>query len=138
LLPIIVALIYNAIRKERLQRLHRLMPVLSMAGIIYFTAVTTAAGRDHLLKIGALLFIAAALHNSMGYLLGYWAARFCRLDKDSCRTIAIEVGLQNGGMASGLAGVMGKLDTVGLAAAIFSPWMNISGSILANFWRKKS
>ena len=136
LLPIIVALIYNAIRKDRLQRLHRLMPILSMTGIIYFTAVTTAAGRDHLLQIGALLFVAAILHNSIGYLLGYWATRLCGLDKDSCRTIAIEVGLQNGGMASGLAGAMGKLATVGLAPAIFSPWMNVSGSILANYWRK--
>ena len=43
---------------------------------------------------------------------------------------------QNGGMASGLAGVMGKLGTVGLAAAVFSPWMNISGSILANYWKR--
>jgi bile acid:Na+ symporter, BASS family len=32
---------------------------------------------------------------------------------------------------------MGKLGTVGLAAAVFSPWMNISGSILANYWRRK-
>lgn len=136
LLPIVVALLYNAVRKERLERLHRLMPVLSMTGIIYFTAVTTAAGRDHLLKIGALLFLAAVLHNALGYMLGYWAARLCRLDQNSCRTIAIEVGLQNGGMASGIAGVLGKLDTVGLAAAIFSPWMNVSGSILANYWHK--
>jgi BASS family bile acid:Na+ symporter len=51
--------------------------------------------------------------------------------------MAFEVGLQNGGMASGLAGTMGKLGTVGLAAAVFSPWMNISGSILANYWRRK-
>lgn len=136
LLPIVAAFIYNAIRKERWQRLHRIMPILSMAGIIYFTAVTTAAGRDHLLKIGALLFMAAALHNTFGYILGYWAARLFRLDRDSCRTVAIEVGLQNGGMASGIAGTMGKLATVGLAAAIFSPWMNVSGSILANYWRK--
>jgi BASS family bile acid:Na+ symporter len=54
----------------------------------------------------------------------------------SARTVALEVGLQNGGMASGLAGAMGKLGTVGLAAAIFSPWMNVSGSILANYWRR--
>ena len=55
----------------------------------------------------------------------------------SARTVAIEVGLQNGGMASGLAGAMGKLGTVGLAAAVFSPWMNISGSLLANWWRRR-
>jgi BASS family bile acid:Na+ symporter len=59
------------------------------------------------------------------------------MDKNSSRTIAFEVGLQNGGMASGIAGSMGKLGTVGLAAAVFSPWMNISGSILANYWRRR-
>jgi BASS family bile acid:Na+ symporter len=136
-LPIFAALLYNKIRKDRLKLLHSLMPVFSMAGIIYFTAITTAAGRDHLLQIGLMLVLAAILHNSAGYLLGYWGGRLFRLDKKSCRTIAIEVGLQNGGMASGLAGRMGKLATVGLAAAIFSPWMNISGSVLANFWRKR-
>ena len=136
-LPIIAALIYNWLRKDRLKRLHSFMPVISMAGIIYFTAVTTAAGRDHLLKIGALLVLAAIFHNTAGYILGYWGCRLFGLDKNSCRTIAIEVGLQNGGMASGLAGQMGKLATVGLAPAIFSPWMNVSGSILANFWRKR-
>jgi BASS family bile acid:Na+ symporter len=40
-------------------------------------------------------------------------------------------------MASGLANAMGKLGTVGLAAAIFIPWMNISGSVLANYWSKR-
>ncbi len=118
-------------------RLPTWMPILSMAGIVYFTTVTTAAGRDNLLNVGGLLFCAAAVHNTFGYLFAYWMARLCKLDIPSCRTVAFEVGLQNGGMASGLAGAMGKLGTVGLAAAIFSPWMNVSGSILANYWRKR-
>jgi BASS family bile acid:Na+ symporter len=113
------------------------MPVASMAGIVYFTTVTTAAGRDHLLKIGGLLFLAAALHNLAGYFFGYWLSRASGLDKNSARSVAFEVGLQNGGMASGIANAMGKLGTVGLAAAIFSPWMNVSGSVLANYWRKR-
>lgn len=113
------------------------IPVLSMAGIIYFTAVTTAAGRDNLLRVGALLFLVAVIHNTAGYVLGYWVARAARLDKNSARSVAFEVGIQNGSMASGLAGAVGQLGTMGLAAAIFSPWMNISGSILANYWRKR-
>ncbi len=120
-----------------LPRLEAAMPLLSMAGIVYFTTVTTAAGRNHLLLVGGVLFLVAALHNGAGYFFGYWLARLAGLDRASCRTVAIEVGLQNGGMASGLAGAMGKLATVGLAAAVFSPWMNISGSILANYWRKR-
>jgi len=118
--------------------LPRAMPVISMFGIVYFTAVTTAAGRDSLLQIGGWLFLAAALHNSFGYVFGYSLARLCRMDKPSARTVAFEVGLQNGGMASGLAGALGKLGTMGLASAIFSPWMNISGSILANHWRRRA
>jgi len=120
----------------RIPWLERRTPLLSMAGIIYFTAVTTAAGRDNLLKVGALLFVASALHNGAGYFFGYWLSRACGLDRNSCRSVAFEVGLQNGGMASGIAASMGKLGTMGLAAAIFSPWMNISGSLLANYWRR--
>jgi BASS family bile acid:Na+ symporter len=117
--------------------LPKLMPIASMFGIVYFTTVTTAAGRDNLLHIGGLLFFAAMLHNTFGYVFGYGLARLAKLDVASARTVAFEVGLQNGGMASGIAGSLGKLGTMGLAAAIFSPWMNISGSVLANYWRKR-
>ncbi|HET7624007.1 MAG TPA: bile acid:sodium symporter family protein [Verrucomicrobiae bacterium] len=132
----VIGAAYHQIAR-RLPRLDRFMPVFSMFGIVYFTLVTTAAGRDHLLKIGLLLFFAAALHNSAGYCFGYWLSRAAGLDKNSARSVAFEVGLQNGGMASGIAGAMGKLGTIGLASAIFSPWMNVSGSVLANYWRKR-
>jgi BASS family bile acid:Na+ symporter len=122
---------------SRFPRLDKIMPLISMFGIIYFTTVTTAAGRDNLMKVGFLLFIASVIHNAAGYFFGYWLSRLFGMDKNASRTIAFEVGLQNGGMASGIAGSMGKLGTVGLPAAVFSPWMNISGSLLANYWRKK-
>lgn len=132
---VLVGLIYHALVR-RFPLVHRKMPLGSMAGIVYFTTVTTAAGRDNLLQIGGLLFVAAAIHNGAGYFFGYWLSRGAGLDKNSARSVAFEVGLQNGGMASGIAGSMGKLATVGLAAAIFSPWMNVSGSLLANHWRR--
>ena len=133
---IIVGVVYNFLY-SRFPTLDKIMPLISMFGIIYFTTVTTAAGRDNLMKVGVLLFIASVIHNAAGYFFGYWLSRLFGMDINSSRTIAFEVGLQNGGMASGIAGSMGKLGTVGLAAAVFSPWMNISGSILANYWRRK-
>ena len=129
-------IVYHAMTRE-LPWLDRVMPLASMFGIIYFTAITTAAGRNNLLAVGAMLFVAAVLHNGFGYVLGYTFARLCGLSRTDARTLAIEVGMQNGGMAGGIAAGMGKLGTVGLAAAIFSPWMNVSGSILANYWRKR-
>jgi BASS family bile acid:Na+ symporter len=122
---------------QKLPSLDKRMPYFSMFGIVYFTAVTTAAGQQYLLEIGAVLFLAAVIHNGAGYFFGYWFSKLFGLNEYSARAMALEIGLQNGGMASGLAGSMGKLGTVGLAAAVFSPWMNISGSILANYWRRK-
>ena len=136
LAALVVGVLYHQLARSAV-KLDSLMPYLSMFGIIYFTAVTTAAGHDNLLRVGFLLFLVSVLHNAAGYFFGYWLSRLFGLDKNSARTVAFEVGLQNGGMASGLAGSMGKLGTVGLPAAVFSPWMNISGSILANYWRRQ-
>jgi BASS family bile acid:Na+ symporter len=78
-----------------------------------------------------------AIHNAVGYLLGYWGARALRLGEREARTVAIEVGLQNAGMATGLAISPLDSDQAGLAPAIFGPWMNASGSVLASYWRRR-
>ncbi len=137
IVPIVLGLLFNKLFHGRTRWLDRAMPIVSMVGIAVIITIITAAGRDSLLEVGLFLILAAILHNGMGYLLGYWGARLMRLDERSCRTVAIEVGMQNGGMSSGIALQMGKLATVGLAPAIFGPWMNISGSILANYWRAR-
>src|SRR5690606_26347360 len=137
IVPIVLGLLFNKLFHGRTRWLDRAMPIVSMVGIAVIITIITAAGRDSLLEVGLFLILAAILHDGMGYLLGYWGARLMRLDERSCRTVAIEVGMQNGGMSSGIALQMGKLATVGLAPAIFGPWMNISGSILANYWRAR-
>jgi len=113
------------------------LPIVSMAGICYIIAIITARSRDDLMTVGAYLIGAAIIHNFVGYILGYWLARAARLDASSCRTVAFEVGMQNGGMASGLAMNVLKSAPAALAPAIFGPWMNVSGSVLATFWHRK-
>ena len=135
ILPIVMGLVVNRLIRGRAEWLHNVLPLVSMAGIVVVIAVITGAGRDDLLSIGALLIIAAIMHNVAGYLLGYWVCRALRMDEMTCRTVAIEVGMQNGGLASGIAAELGRAATLGLAPAVFGPWMNISGSILANWWR---
>ena len=137
ILPIGLGLIVHRLFAGRSSWIERSMPVLSMIGIAVVIAIITAAGRDALLRIGPLLFLAAALHNALGYLFGYWGSRLMGMDEQSCRTISIEVGMQNGGLATGLAQEMGRIATVGLAPAIFSSWMNVTGSALANWFRTR-
>jgi BASS family bile acid:Na+ symporter len=117
--------------------MERALPLISMAGICFIVAIITARSRERLLSVGGWLILAAMLHNAVGYFLGYWLTRAFRMDEITCRTIAIEVGMQNGGMASGLAMSVLKSADAALAPAIFGPWMNISGSILASWWRRR-
>jgi BASS family bile acid:Na+ symporter len=135
ILPIGAGLIFHYLFHGKAKWLDIAMPVISMAGIAIIVTVITANGRDGLLQIGFSLILAAIIHNLLGYLLGYLGGKLAGLNQRDCRTVAIEVGMQNGGLASGIALSMNKIATVGLAPAIFGPWMNISGSSLATWWR---
>ena len=113
------------------------LPIVSMAAICCIIAVITAQSRKDLLTVGGLLILSTMIHNGFGYLLGYWMARAARLNESSCRAVAFEVGMQNGGMASALAMTVLKSVPAALAPAIFGPWQNVSGSILATWWHRK-
>jgi len=134
IIPIVAGLAFNRLARGRARWLDDAMPLVSMAGIAFIITIITAAGRGSLLTIGPALISAALLHNTIGYLLGYWSARLLRMDERSCRTVALEVGMQNGGLASAIALQMGKVATVGLAPAVFGPLMNVTGSALATWW----
>jgi len=136
-LPIGAGLIFNHFFKGKVKWLDKVMPLVSMFGIAFIIVIIVAAGRDNLMVIGPALIICAIIHNTTGYLFGYWIGRLFRLSERDARTIAIEVGMQNGGLASGLAREMGKAATLGLAPAIFGPLMNITGSVLASYWHRK-
>lgn len=137
ILPIGAGLLFNRLRGEGAKWLDRAMPIMSMLAIGIIITIITAAGRDSLLDIGGILMLLVLIHNAFGYLLGYWYARIFNLSEQDARTIALEVGMQNGGLASGIANSLGKIATMGLAPAVFGPLMNITGSILASYWHKK-
>ena len=104
---------------------------------MFIIIIFIAAGRNSLLQVGLLLLLAVFIHNIGGFLIGYWTARLMGFKEKDCRTISIEVGMQNGGLASGLALNMGKMATVGLAPAIFGSLMNVTGSTLASWWHHR-
>lgn len=137
LLPTALSFTFQYLAKGKKGLLEKILSLTSMIGIGIIITVITAAGRDSLLEVGVLLILACFLQNAFGYSLGYGVAKALRLKEQDCRTIALEVGMQNGGLASGLALQMGKVATVGLAPAIFGPMMNITGSSLATWWGNK-
>ncbi|EPR65851.1 Sodium-dependent transporter [Cyclobacterium qasimii M12-11B] len=137
IIPIGAGLIFNRVLSGKAKWLDDAMPIVSMAGIGVIIVIITAAGRDSLLDIGGILIVLVFIHNVMGYNLGFWISKWLGLSERDARTVALEVGMQNGGLASGLAKEMGKLATIGLAPAVFGPLMNITGSVLASYWHRK-
>ena len=137
IVPIAIGLIVNSILRALNRRgdwIDRFLSLIAMFGICFIVGIIIASSRDKLLTIGLALVAASVLHNAVGYVLGFYGARLAKLDESSCRTVAIEVGLQNGGMATALAINTLKDPLAALAPAIFGPWMNISGSMLASWW----
>lgn len=135
LIPVLAGLVFHHLVYHRLKWLDRVMPVISMVGILIMTVLTVAVGRDKLMQVGLLLILACLIHSTAGFSLGYYVCRLLGRDRLTCRTIALEVGLQNSGMAAGLAKSLGKVATLGLVPIVFGPVMNIIASALANWWR---
>jgi BASS family bile acid:Na+ symporter len=137
ILPVVLGVLLNKFLPELMAKIKNILPYFSMVGIGFIITIVTASGQKSLETVGVLLLLAVFIHNIGGYLLGYFAAKLLKLKEKDARAIALEVGMQNGGLASALANEMGKLATVGLASAIFGPMMNISGSLLASWWGSK-
>jgi bile acid:Na+ symporter, BASS family len=74
------------------------LPVLSVVFIVLIVACIVALSKDQLLESGMLVFATVAAHNGIGLALGYAMAKLAGLDAVRCRTIAIEVGMQNSGL----------------------------------------
>ncbi len=115
------------------------LPFVSMFSICFIIGIITSLSRDSLLAGGFVLtiIVAAVIHNVVGYLFGYGGARALGLGETDSRTVAIEVGLQNGGMASGLAVKVWQSSMAALPSAVFGPWMNMSGAMLASWWSSR-
>src|SRR4030095_16042038 len=117
IIPIVAGLAFHYLMRGKFHWLDKILPLLSMGGIALILAIMVSAGRDNLLKIRALLLVATLLYNVAGFFLGYWSARLLKFSERDSRTISLEVGMQNAGLATGLALTMGKIATAGLEPA---------------------
>ena len=105
LIPVLLGLLINRYAPRLVGRVVRLLPTIAMLSICVIIAITIALARNDLITVGLALFGASACHNATGYTLGYGSARAFGLDRCDSRTVAFEVGIQNGGMATGLRGL---------------------------------
>lgn len=137
ILPVAAGAIGNACfgKNEGYRQTCRLMPVVSVLGLAAIVGGVVSAHGASFFQSGALIFLTVFLHNSLGYALGYVVARFSRMSRAKRRTLSIEVGMQNAGLATVLAGKhFPLLPEAAVASAICCVWHSITGTLMAGLY----
>lgn len=137
ILPVGVGALCNGLfgRKALYGEVCRMMPGLSVLGLACIVGGVTAAKGASFFTSGVLIFITCFLHNTLGYVLGYMAGRLARMNRPKRRTLSIEVGMQNAGLATVLAARhFPGMPEAAVAAAICCVWHSISGTLLAGIF----
>ncbi|WP_114853375.1 bile acid:sodium symporter family protein [Brachybacterium sp. YJGR34] len=135
LVPVIGGLLVRLALGRIIDRVLPALPWVSVAGISLVVIAVVSGSREAIVSAGALVLLAVILHNGLGYLIGYWAARLLRQGERAARTTSVEVGMQNSGLAATLA-ASAFSPAAALPAAIFSIWHNLSGAMLAVYFRR--
>jgi len=110
----------------------KVMPGVAVLCLAAIVGGVVSAHGHHFASSGALIFVGVFLHNSLGYVLGYLVGVVARFTKPKRRTISIEVGMQNAGLATVLAARhFPALPEVAIASAVSCVWHSISGALMA-------
>ena len=135
ILPIVLGFIINHFFSKFAERIVDILPLISTLAIVAIVGAVVSANAAKLLGCGLLILCVVILHNVFGYILGYAAGKLLKMDNAKCRTVSIEVGMQNSGLATSLATVhFAQYPLATIPGAVFSVWHNVSGAILANIF----
>ncbi len=139
ILPIALGFAVNRFFGRFAERAVDVLPLVSTLAIVAIVGAVVSVNAGRLLSCGLLILVVVVLHNVLGYLLGYTAARALRLSNAKCRTVSIEVGMQNSGLATSLATVhFAQYPLATIPGAVFSVWHNVSGALLANVFLRQA
>lgn len=137
IVPILLGLIINKFFGGFTRKLAKILPMISVLAITLIVAAVVSHNSEKIFSTGLIVFAVVILHNLSGYGLGYILGKVLRLPTSKKKALSIEIGMQNSGLATSLAGTaFPDLAMATVPGAIFSVWHNISGAVLANIFRK--
>ena len=137
IVPIALGFIINKFWGKYTKKVADVLPLISVTAITLIVAAVVSHNSERILATGAIVFVAVILHNLLGYLIGFGLGLALKMPLTRKKALAIEIGMQNSGLATSLAGsAFPGLAMATVPGAIFSVWHNISGALLANFFRR--
>ena len=138
IVPIGAGCLLNKFFSSLTQKLVNVLPLVSVSAIVAIVAAVVSANSARIMTCGLLIVVVVILHNLCGYGLGFAIGKVLKLDMAKCKAVAIEVGMQNSGLATSLAGThFAAYPLATIPGAVFSVWHNISGAVFANFMADK-
>ncbi|TYZ21946.1 bile acid:sodium symporter family protein [Selenomonas ruminis] len=132
ILPIVLGIVINSFFEETVQKIVKLLPLVSVVAIVLIVGGVVAVSAQRILETGLLIMLVVMLHNLLGYSIGFLIAKALHMNVAKAKAISIEVGMQNSGLATSLA-MLHFGAAAAIPGAIFSVWHNISGSLAANY-----
>ena len=137
IVPIGLGLLINRLFGKYTQRIRDALPAVSVTAICLIVAAVVSHNSEKILSTGLVIFAVVILHNLSGYLFGYLTGVLFKMDLPRKKAVAIEIGMQNSGLATTLAGsAFPDMAMATVPGAIFSVWHNISGAILAGWFNR--
>ena len=143
IIPVAIGCTLNYIygKRECFPTIQSLMPGISVTCLAFIVGGVISTVHDDLVARGMMLFLwtfaVVFCHNTLGYCLGWLAGKLAGFNTAKKRTISIEVGMQNAGLATVLAGNFFAAQPLAvLPCAISCAWHSISGTILAGIYLK--
>lgn len=139
IVPVAIGFVINFIfgKNKWFQEFQKIMPSIAVLGLACVVGGVISSQGTHFFQSGIVIFIAVLLHNSLGYLLGYGAGWLTGMNKAKKRTISIEVGMQNAGLATNIATTTAQFASTPSSAiicAVSCVWHSISGTLLAGIF----
>lgn len=133
ILPIALGFLFNKLFGRLTEKLTEVLPLVSVTAIVAIVASVVSASSAKIMTSGLVIVLIVVLHNMLGYVCGYSIGKLLKMDTSKCNAVAIEVGMQNSGLATSLAAThFAAMPLATIPGAVFSVWHNISGSIVAN------
>lgn len=134
LIPVLLGLTITFFLPKFAEKILPALPWISVIAIAMIVANIVRGARDQIVEAGLIVLAAVMIHNLLGYALGYFTGKAARQPESASRTIAVEVGMQNSGLAATLASQY-MTPLASLPGVIFSVWHTLSGSLFAMVMR---
>ncbi len=122
-------------RKNRFAEVKKTLPAAAVIGLACIVGGVVSAHGQKIVASGGVIFAAVLLHNALGYIAGYATGVFAKFSKAKCRTVSIEIGMQNAGLATVLSAKhFPAMPEAAIVSAVSCVWHSISGALLAGIF----